>query len=564
LFDTVNTDNFWNLLTTYDGLGNYTVKGIPEGSWRVYLSADISVTNEYVPEIYNNIPCNLCRTMVFNGAGDVVVLTNGATTAGIDFALEIGASISGVILNGAHTPETVEEPGLVYIFNVTNRLVATQLLVGTNSEPTFDGSYKIGGLLPGTYFAQGGDLGRDFFQRELYDDVRCPWSGCDRGAGGIPIALGANEQRLGIDFDLEYGGKISGTVTDAATGDPISSPLVTQYVQFYDAAGLVAGGADIRDDGSYLSRRALPPGTYSVRTGTMFNAVFNAPYVMQKYDSAGNIDCPGVTCDLTAGNVVVPAYTRLMPRDPLAEAANATVTGIDFALSPAFSFSGTITELGSPDPIPDVHVLVYDDNGNFANWATTDAVGDFTVSGLPAGTYYALTNNGSNLPFIGFFPTEVGGWIDILFDGTPCPGSACDVTTGDPIVLGGGAVINGVGGDPVLDFSLSAGGTITGQVNTFGSSLPARYVNINVYNSEGVFYGSYPSDDAGYYLTVGLPEGTYYLTTSNDGALVNAKYGGDYCFVGSCDPLDAMPVTISSSNSLTDVDFNLRFKNSMD
>lgn len=567
LFSTTDPTEYWYFYTEYDGLGNYTVRGIPQGNYKVYLEPDSSVSNEYVPKIYNNIPCNLCSTMVFNGAGDVVAMTNGVNTGGINFGLQKGASVAGSIVNGAYPAETLEEFALIYLFNETNRVVTSQFLYGTNNDPMFTGDYKIGGLLPGTYFAQGGDLGREFFQRELYDDIRCPWSGCDRGAGGVPIVLGATEQRTGIDFNLEYGGKISGTVTDMVTGDPISSPLETQYVQFYDAAGLVAGGADIFADGTYLSRRALPPGTYSVRTGTMFNAVFNTPYVMEKYDSSGNIDCPGVTCDLTAGNVVVPNYVRQMPRDPVAEAAAATVTGIDFALSTAFSFSGTITEIGSPNPIPDVHVLVFDDNGDFANWATTDAMGDFTVSGLPAGTYYALTNNGSNLPFMGFYPEEVGGWIDILFDGTPCPGSACDVTTGDPIVLGGAPGIEG-STDPFLDFSLSAGGTLTGQVSTFGSLLPARYVNINVYNSAGLFYGSYPTDSSGYYLTVGLPEGTYYLTTSNDGALVNAKYGGDYCFVESCDPLDAVPVVITGNESLTGIDFELRpdyiFKYGMD
>ncbi len=555
------------LYTEFDGAGNYTVRGIPQGNYKVYLAPNFSAVNEHVPEIYNDIQCNLCSTMVFNGAGDLVSLTNGMTTSGIDFSLNVGASISGAILNGSHLPETVEELGLIFIFNVSNRLIATQFLNGSNHDPLFNGSFKIGGLLPGTYFIQGGDLGREFFQRELYNDIRCPWSGCDRGGGGDPVVLGAGEQRLGINFLLEYGGKISGTVTDAMTGLPISSER-PQFIQFYDSAGLVAGGAGIDpNDGTYTSQRALPPGTYSVRTGSMFTGNFNAPFVMQKYDSAGNIDCPGITCDLTAGNVVVPAYVRQVPRDRVAEAAAATVTGIDFALSTAFSFSGTITELGSPNPIPDVHVLVYDDVGNFATWATTDAMGDFTVSGLPAGTYYALTNNGSNLPLLGFFPEEAGGWIDILFDGTPCPGSACDVTTGDPIVLGG-PIINAAEGAPVLDFSLSAGGTITGQVNTFGSSLPARYVDVNVYNNDGVFYGSYPSDDSGFYMTAGLPAGNYYLTTANDGGLVDAKYGGDYCIEGNCDPLDAVPVVITANQSLTDIDFDLRtdylFKNGLD
>lgn len=556
--------------TEFDGAGNYTLRGIPEGDYTLYLEPDFGVINDYIPEVYNNIQCNVCNYMVFNGAGDVVSFTNGATTSGINFALEQGASIAGEIRNADYPSETLEQRGLVYIFNVTNRLVATSW-IGPLYDPSFDGSYRIGGLLPGTYFVQGGDQGSEFFQRELYNDVRCPWSGCDRGAGGTPVTLGAHEDRTGIDFNLEYGGKISGTVTDASTGMQINSGYETQYVQFYDAAGHVAGGAGINPDGTYTSQRALPPGTYSARTGTMFNAVFNTPYVMEKYmpgSTDTNLDCPGVTCDLTAGNIVVPAYARMVPRDPVAEAAAATVTGIDFALSPAFSFSGTITELGSPTPIPDVHVLVYDDAGNFANWATTDAAGDFTVSGLPAGTYYALTNNGSNLPFMGLRPTEVGSWIDILFDGRPCPGSACDVTTGDPIILGGAPFMDGVSGGPVLDFSLSAGGTINGQVGTFGSALPASNIDINVYNSAGDFYGSYPTDEQGYYLTVGLPVGTYYLTTSNEGALVNAKYGDEYCFVDSCDALDATPVVINGGSSLTDIDFNLRtdylFKNGMD
>ena len=567
LYDTNQAYPF-EFYTQYDGSGNYTISGIPASTYKVYLRSSFTVSNEYVPEIYNNIPCNLCYNMASDGAGDDVILAGGVTTNGIDFALEKGASISGAMLNAVHLPETMEELVSVFLFNASNQFITATRLNGTNYDPAFNGTYRVGGLLPGTYFVQGGDSGREFFQRELYDDTHCPWSGCNRGGGGTPVTLGANEQRIGVNFLLEYGGKISGTVTDAATGLPINSDRA-QYVQFYDSTGEVAGGAFTQADGTYISSRALPPGTYSVRTGSMFNGILSPPYVMEKYDPAGNIDCPGVTCDLTAGNVLVPAYVRQIPRDPVAEATAATISGIDFALSPAFSFSGTITELSSTNPISDVHVLVYDDSGDFANWATTDGLGDFTVSGLPAGTYYALTNNGSNLPFPGRGVTATGAWIDILFDGTPCPGSACDVTTGDPIVLGGSPMIDGIGGEPVvLDFSLSAGGSITGQVKIFGSDLPAQYVNVNVFNSAGEFYGSYQSDDSGYYLTAGLPDDTYYLTTSNEGALVDVKLGGDYCINGDCDPLDAVPVVITGAHSLMGLDFELRtdylFKNGLD
>jgi hypothetical protein len=551
-YDTAETGDYWYFNTQFDGFGGYTVSGIPAGDYKIYLNP--TDDNLHIPEVYNDIQCNACSTLVFNGSGATVSLVNGATTSGIDFALEVGASISGFIVDNNNIQLPLTQFGLIYLFNDSNRLLANKIIYGTDFDPMANGAYKVGGLLPGIYFVQGGDAGRQFYQRELYENIACPWSGCDRGGGGDPVSLGVQEQRLGVNFLLNYGGKISGTVTDQSSGLPIN-PNGVEYVQFYNAAGEVAGGAGINPDGTYTSQRALPPGTYSVRTGSMFNGALISPYVMEKYDDSGNIDCPGVTCDLTAGNVTVVAYDPLSG-DP---ENDATVTGIDFALSPAYSFSGTITELSPPNnPIPDVHVLVYDEDGDFANWATTDASGNFTVHGLPAGRYYALTNNGSNLPFMGLNQTEAGGWIDILYNSMPCPGSTCDVTMGTPIDLGPAPVptegLQGV----TYDFALNAGGTITGQVRDFSSQLPASGVEVNVYNSNGEFYGSYVSDNNGYYLTVGFPAGTYYLTTSNNGALIDAKYGGGYCEGQSCDPLDATPIEIIGSNSVAGADFELK------
>lgn len=530
----------WYTLATFDGLGNYTVRGIPGGTYHVYLTAIYDV-NLHIPEVYNNIQCNVCSTLAYDGMGTPVNLSNGFTQSGIDFTLDIGASISGKVVDNTFL-NPMQDYSLVMVFNETNYLLSSQIIDGIIQDPGATGNYTVGGLLPGTYFAQGGDYGRDYYVRELYANMHCPWSGCDRGAGGTAINLGAGENRVGVNFQLELGGKISGNVTDALSGLPINDP--NQYLQFYDAAGEVAGGAYVDPvTGDYESARALPPGDYAVRTGTMFHGEFTPGYIMEKYNLAGNIDCPGITCDLTTADVTVEV--------------SATKPNIDFALDTGFSFSGTITDLSTSSPLANVHVLVYDDMGVFAHWATTDVNGDFTVSGLPAGTYYAKTNNGSNLPFMGLRPSAVGSWVDILYDNLNCPGSACDVTTGTPIVLGGSPDA-GPKGAPQYGFDLPDGGTFSGRLIHSETTVGIPNTRVNVYNSQGEFYGGYESDIDGYWQTSGFPVDTYYLVTQGRGGMVDVKFGGDYCFNGQCDPLTADPLVLGGTYNISGLNMVLK------
>ncbi|KAA3638724.1 MAG: hypothetical protein DWP95_12095 [Proteobacteria bacterium] len=530
----------WFTFATFDGLGNYTVRGIPGGTYRVYLSANYEV-NLHIPELYNNIQCNVCSSLAYDGMGTPVILSNGFTQSGIDFTLDVGASISGKVVDNISL-NPMQDYSLVMIFNETNYLMSSQIIDGVLQDPGATGAFTIGGLLPGTYFAQGGDWGRDYYIRELYANKPCPWSGCDRGAGGTPINLGVAEHRVGVNFLLELGGKISGHVSDALSGLPINDN--DQYMQFYDAAGNVAGGAFVDPiTGDYESARAMPAGDYAVRTGTMFHGRFSPGYVMEKYDSSGNIDCPGITCDLTTADVNV--------------IVSSTTANIDFALDTGFDFSGTITDLVTSSPLANVHVLVYDDMGEFAHWATTDINGDFTVSGLPAGTYYAKTNNGSNLPFMGLRPSAVGSWVDILYNNLSCPGSACDVTTGTPIVLGG-SPDTGINGTSQFSFELPDGGTFTGRLIHSETTSGVANTRVNIYNSQGAFYGGYESDIDGYWMTSGFPPDTYYLVTQGRGGMVDVKYGGGYCFNGQCDPLTASPIVLGGTYNISNINMILK------
>lgn len=548
-----SSPDFWNLVNAvqYDGLGNYSVTGIPGGTYQVFL--DRYANTMHIPEVYNGIQCNICSISAMEGIGEPVTLTNGATQSGIDFSLEIGAKIQGFLVD-AISFNPLEDPGVIILTSDNGYHVEILFLEGTDWDPSATGAYLIGGLLPGTYFAEGSDSNPNgFHMRELYSDRPCPYSGCDR-LSGTPITLGLQEHRGGINFLLDHGGNISGNVSDAISGLPFTAEQ--SFVQFYDMSGKVAGGANVNPlTGDFTSSKALPAGVYSARTGNMFTGDFTPGYIMEKYEATGNIDCPGVTCDLTTVNIIVNAYDPLS--DSLDPEGDATTTNIDFALNTGLGFSGTITDLSTTLPLEGVHVLVYDDRGLFAHWATTDNNGYFTVSGLPAGTYYAKTNNGSKLPFPGIYSAAAGTWVDILYNGISCPGSGCDVTTGTPIVLGGSPDAGQKGGPQYL-FSLPKGGTLSGRLIHSETTVGVSNVDINVYNSQGDFYGSYESNSNGYWTTSGFPADTYYLITQGRGAMVDVKFGGDYCFNGLCDPLTADPIMLGGTYNITGVNMVLK------
>ena len=536
--------------------GDFSIKGIPDGDYRFYTYDNLEGTNIHIPQIYGGVECNFCDQLLSNGSGVGTILTiNSANTINnVDLSFNVGASIAGNLVDGI-TLDALPNYSTIILFSELNRPLGYQIVYGTDSDPMADGSFFLGGLIPGNYYIQGD--GKGYYQRELYSNKPCYYGGCYRNSGDL-VTLAPLENKVGINFLLEKGGLISGTITDTA-GMPLSVPMFEEQVQFINASGDVIGSAFVNDDGTYTAAKGLPAGNYSVRTGSMFQGQLTAPYVNEKYN---DVPCAGIACDLSSPNVNV--------------VAEATTTGIDFALTTGNTFTGTVTDLGTSAPIGGVHVLVYKEMSpgvvKFANWATTSrgdipggpAIGTFEVSGLPDGTYYARTGYGSDLPFFVSSFHNIGGvapvgWIDILYDGLPCLAD-CDVTTGTPIVLP--VVVNksssGTPSAPVVDFGLLQGAIITGKVNDFIQNAPIKDVTINVYNDQGTFMGSSITNDSGEYITRGLPAGTYYLTTSTDNILLDVKYGNDFCFPGSCDPLDAQPISVSGTNTTSNKNFILK------
>src|SRR6185295_4981805 len=176
--------------------------------------------------------------------------------------------------------------------------------VNTVTTSTVAGIYTLVGLPVGSYY-----VGRNTKQSritQLYNGVVCVQ--CDvTTSGGTLVPVTANTVTPNINFALPAGGSIGGTITNAVGGAPIPNVRA----QLFSSTGVPMGSFSSNASGVYTTS-GLPPGTYYVRTGA-------APNFIDKLWN--NIPCP---CTVTAGTPIVVTGT-------------ASVTGINFALSPAAS-----------------------------------------------------------------------------------------------------------------------------------------------------------------------------------------------------------------------------------
>jgi hypothetical protein len=118
-----------------------------------------------------------------------------------------------------------------------------------------DGSYRSPPLPEGVYtVATHGD---GLYLHEVWDDHQCWWM--PGPAEGHTAVVTADVESAGVDFELELGGRIAGTVTSARTAEGIDRAVVH--------VGSLIGDLDFEvltdADGQY-GTPALPSGAYVV------------------------------------------------------------------------------------------------------------------------------------------------------------------------------------------------------------------------------------------------------------------------------------------------------------
>jgi protocatechuate 3,4-dioxygenase beta subunit len=185
----------------------------------------------------------------------------------------------------------------------------------------------------------------------------------------FPIALG--EAVTGKNASLLPLDSISGTVTGtAASAEALAGATVTAF----DTHGTALGEAVTSEDGAY-TLTGLTPGSYTLRFTPPAGSAFVAEWWHDK------------------------AHPRTAA--PVKLAADTAVTGKNAALDAGASVTGRISDSSSGAGIPNAWVYAYATDGSSGlaggsiAAASTNGNGDYTLSGLVAGTYTLQFSGGS-------------------------------------------------------------------------------------------------------------------------------------------------------------------------
>ena len=441
--------------------GTYTITGLRPDSYYIWTLND----QGYLNEAYNDIRCHY--SICSPGPEWATVLVElDSEVQGINFDLILGGTIPGTVADSS-SGLPIED---ACIYASTGENWAGSASTGA------DGTYQLRGLIGGDYTVRAG---HELYVDEIYDDQPCEFTPCeDVTTTPVPVLLG--QEAPDIDFALDLGGTITGTIRDAST----LSPLAYIYVDVLAADFNGSSSAESDSTGAY-SIAGLPTGNYFAWTGN-YEDYANEYYNDHRCESADNCE-----------------YWKA---DPIAVLQGSVTSGVDFDLLKYGSISGCIKDESTGLPVPGTWLYGERSEGYWDVYGTTDALGCYRIAGLLDGQYFIYTN--SQL------------YLNQLWNGTACQPS-CDPWTGTPVNV----TLNA--DTPQIDFALSLGGSISGTVTAAG--VPRQGVRLYAEDRDGKWAGYGDSASDGTYQLGSLPTGEYRIWTIDTNGYVDELHEDRPC-----------------------------------
>jgi len=368
------------------------------------------------------------ETLAYNNkfsvaTGDPVTVSAGQTSIGIDLALPLLGAIIGHVRNVADN--SAIQGAIVDVYDyAANTFI-------TSTTTAADGSYTVSNLNPLQAYrarARLTNFGLVFFNNQ-------PSAGT---ADVVTVPAGSNAT---VDFALGTGGGITGTVTDAVTGQPIQGVLVDVVdgtSTNFSINDFVNFAPTTNASGVFNTGPVLAPGVYKLRARKL-----NSGYIQTFYPSGFDLST-AATVTVTAANTV----------------------NVNIAMQPGGTITGTIRDRVTNSPISGASVAIQRVAsstffGDFT--ATTDASGNYTITGLHPGewlisaqatghmlAWYSGDPNNPATDFSSSLPTQITGTsvvnnvsLSLQLGGAEIRGRVTRSDTGQPVTVGTGVTIRG-------------------------------------------------------------------------------------------------------------------------
>ena len=568
---------YW--LSKTDAGGNYTVRGLPAGTFRIQFGSDSfgKTSSNFISEFFNDSP-------EWEAAGNLTLGT-AQSLGGINASLATGASISGRITG----PDGTTGLGRVEISPQRwegNQWTSFSHRVQASTDSL--GNYTLFGLPPGNYRLEINDPD-NIYITEFYNDSTSVESAED-------ITVGAGETRGGFNASLAIGGRITGrvtgpdgqtglagiyvesegnywnsTTTDASGNFSLGGfPSGRYKIRFYDSQGIhaqsyfnnvvewnsaddieVTAGqtrsgvnASLALAGRITGRVRGPDGQTGL-AGISVQAWLKTTSGFwgispTRTDDSGNFTING----LPAGNYTVQFsdYEGIYALEyfdnqkirgnatVFSLGANQTRSGIDASLALGSRITGRVTGPSGQSGLAGISVHAMFKTAYGSDWvssATTDSSGNFTIDGLCAGNYTVE------------FRDENGIYASEYFDSQSNWGNATEFSLGENQTRSG------------INASLALGSRISGRVAGPDGTTPLQGIEVKIWWQSGPtsWHGRTASSDAaGIYTLGGLQSGNYLVEFSDPKGIFERQF-----FDGAADWNSATRFLLAAGEARTEI-----------